>query len=93
MPGIDQIPVEFIKAGGRTFRYEFIKLLNSVWNNNELPEEWIIVPIYKKGDKTDYSNYSGLSVLSTMYKTSSNILLSRLTPYAGEITGDHQCGF
>jgi hypothetical protein len=24
---------------------------------------------------------------------SSNILLSRLIPYADEITGDHQCGF
>ena len=27
------------------------------------------------------------------YKTLSNILLSRLTWYAGEINGDHQCGF
>ena len=28
-----------------------------------------------------------------MYKILSNILLSRLTPNAEEITGDHQCGF
>jgi hypothetical protein len=28
-----------------------------------------------------------------MYKTSSNILLSRLTSYAEEIIGNHQCGF
>jgi sorting nexin-29 len=28
-----------------------------------------------------------------MYKIVSNILLSRLTPYAEEIIGDHQCGF
>ena len=28
-----------------------------------------------------------------MYKILSNILLSRLTPYAEEIIGDHQCGF
>jgi hypothetical protein len=27
------------------------------------------------------------------YKILSNILLSRLTPYAEEIMGDHQCGF
>jgi hypothetical protein len=26
-------------------------------------------------------------------KILSNILLTRLTPYADEITGDHQCGF
>jgi hypothetical protein len=31
--------------------------------------------------------------LSTTYKVLSNILQSRLTPYAEEITGDHQCGF
>jgi hypothetical protein len=61
-----------------------------------LPDQWkesIIVPIYKKGDKTDCSNYLGISLLSTLYKILSNILLSRLTPYVDEIIGDHQCGF
>jgi len=53
----------------------------------------IIIPIYMKGDKTDCSNYRGVSLLPTTYKTLSNILLSRLTPYAEEIIGDHQCGF
>ena len=60
-----------------------------------MPEEWkesIIVPIYKKGNKTDCSNYTGISHLSTMYKILSNILLSRLAPYAEEIIGDHLCG-
>ena len=61
-----------------------------------MPEEWkesIIVPIHKKGDKTDCNNYRGISLLPTTYKILSNILLSRLTPYAKEIIGDHQCGF
>jgi len=31
--------------------------------------------------------------LPTTYKILSTILLSRLTPYAEKITGDHQCGF
>jgi hypothetical protein len=52
----------------------------------------IIVPIHKKGDKTDYNNYRGISLLPTTYKILSNILLSRLIPYAEEIMGDHQCG-
>jgi hypothetical protein len=34
-----------------------------------------------------FSNYRGISLLSTRYKTLSNILLSRLTPYAEEIIG------
>jgi hypothetical protein len=95
-PGIDQIPSELIKAGGRTICSEIHKLINYIWNKEEMPEQWkeaIIVPSYKKGDKTDCSNYRGISLLSTTYKILSNILLSRFTPYAEEIIVEHLCGF
>ena len=62
----------------------------------ELPEEWkesIIVPIYKKGNKIDCSNYRSISFLPNTLEILCNILLSNLTPYAEEIIGDHQCGF
>jgi len=55
-PGIDQIPADLIKAGGKTIHCEIHKLTISIWNKEELPEEWkesITVPIYKKGKKTD----------------------------------------
>jgi len=93
-PGIDQIPAELIKAGCRTIRGEIHKLI-SIWNKQKLPDEWkesIIVPIYKKGDKTDCNNYRGISLVPTTYKVLSNILISRLIPYEEEVTGDHQCG-
>jgi hypothetical protein len=54
-------------------------------------EESTIVPVHKKGDKTDCNNYRGISLLSTSYKILSNILLSSLVPYTDEIIGDHQC--
>jgi len=79
-----------IKARDRTIHCEIHKLIISIWNKEELPEEWkesIIVPIYKKGDKTDCSNYRGISLLRTMYKILSIILLSRLTPYARKLLG------
>ena len=85
-----------IKAEGRTIRSEIHKLIHSIWNQEELPEEWkqpIIAPTYKNSDKTDCINYRGISRLSTTYKILSNILLSQLTPYAEEIIWDHQCGF
>jgi len=94
--GTDKIQAELIKTGGRTIRGQIQKLIISVRNKEELPEEWkqsIIVPFYKKGDKTDCNNYRGMSRLPTTYKILSNILLSRFTPYAEEIIGDHQCGF
>jgi hypothetical protein len=96
-PGIDQIPAEVMKArGGGTTHCEIHNFINFVWNKEELPEEWkesIDVPFYKKGDKTDCSNYMGISLSSTTYKILSSILLSMLTPHAGEIIGYHQCGF
>ena len=61
--GIDQIPAEMIEAGDSKIRCEIHKLTNSVWNKEELPEEWkesFIVPIYKKTYITDCSNYRGI---------------------------------
>jgi len=78
-PGIVQIQAELIKAEGKTFRCEIHRLIISIWNKEELSEEWkelIVVPIYKKGDKTVSSNYRGISVLLTTCKILSNILLS-----------------
>jgi len=57
------------------------------------PTQHKSAPIYKKSDKTDCINYRGISVLPATYKILSNILLSRLTPYAEEIIGYNQCGF
>jgi hypothetical protein len=50
-PGIYQIPAELIQAGGEILLSAIHKLINSVSNKEELPDQWkesIIVPIHKK---------------------------------------------
>jgi hypothetical protein len=45
---------------GWAIQCEIHKLVNCIWNKDQLPEPWkvsIIVPIYKKVNKTDCSNY------------------------------------
>jgi hypothetical protein len=72
------------------------KVVHSVWNKEELPDQWkesVIVPIHRKGDKTDCNNYQGISLLSTSYNTSSNFLHERLSLYVDEITGITSVGF
>jgi hypothetical protein len=94
--GSDQIPALLNKAGGQILLSVIHKLINSIWNKEELPDqrkESIIVPIHKKDDKSDCNNYHGISLLLTSYKMLSNIVLSKLSPYVDEIIGDHQCGF
>jgi hypothetical protein len=94
--GSDHIPAEIIQAGAKILLSAIHKLINSVWNKEELPDQWnesIIAPVHKKGDKTDCNNYCGISLLSTSYNILSNILLSKLSLYTDEIIGDHQCEF
>jgi hypothetical protein len=39
-PGTDQLPAELMKVGGRTIHAQIHKLTNSIWNKEELPEQW-----------------------------------------------------
>jgi hypothetical protein len=53
-PGSDQIPAELSQVGGEILRSENHKLINSIWNKEELPgqgKESIIAPVHKKGVK------------------------------------------
>jgi hypothetical protein len=55
-PGADQIPAELIKAGGETLCSEIHRLICSIWNKEELPQQWkesVIIPAHEKGDKID----------------------------------------
>jgi hypothetical protein len=52
----DQIAAELIQAGHKTLHFEIHKCFNSIWNKEELLQQWkefIIVPVYKMGDNCD----------------------------------------
>jgi hypothetical protein len=40
LPGIGQIPAEWIKADSRTICCNIHKLIDSIWNKEKLKEEW-----------------------------------------------------
>jgi hypothetical protein len=43
-----------------------------IWNKEELPHQWkesTVIPIHKKGDKTDSSNYQGCQLHTKFYPT------------------------
>jgi hypothetical protein len=94
--GTNQILAEFLKKGGETLRRRIHHLIKLIWTQHKIPEEWstgIIQPTHKKGDKLECSNYRAITLLNVTYKVLSGILYNRLTEYAEEILGDHQCGF
>jgi hypothetical protein len=67
-PGSDQIRPEVYQVGGETLVSVIHKLITSIWNKEEIPdqqEESIIVSVHKTDDKSDCNNYRGISLLST----------------------------
>jgi sorting nexin-29 len=95
-PGSELIPTKLIQARGEILYSKIHKLIISILNKAKFPDqrnESIIVPIHKKDDKIDCSNYRGMSLLSISYNILTNILFTKLSPYIDEIIRDRQCGF
>jgi hypothetical protein len=68
-PSSNQIPVEMVITKGWTIRYEIHKLINSIWNKEELPHQWkvsIFVPKVR---------YSQLAIIQYKIFLSSSLLL------------------
>lgn len=89
------IPAEILKEEGPALLSHIHALLFRVWEKEELPSELrdvLIVSIFKKGDKADCGNYSGISLLSATGKVLARILANRLLPLSEELS-ESQCGF
>jgi len=88
--GINPILAQSIKARGKTTVSEIHKLINSICNKEKLPEEWnesIVVPICKKGDKTDCSNFRRTS-LCQLY-TVQNVIQHRAFKFKSICKGNY----
>lgn len=76
-PGMDEITNEIIKYGGDTLLAELQILFNKIISDKTVPSEWresILIPIFKKGEKTDPKNYRGISLMSSVLKLFTKIL-------------------
>ena len=68
-PGPDLLLNEFFKNGSETLVIYLHKLFNKLFQIGYFPENWsesFIVPIFKKGDMNEVSNYRGITLLSTL---------------------------
>jgi hypothetical protein len=63
LPSSGQILAKLIQTGDITSLSVIHKLFNSMWNKDELPNQWrdsIILPIHKNGDKAVCKNDHGI---------------------------------
>jgi hypothetical protein len=64
-PGADKIPTKLIQMGWGTLHSEIHKHIKLIWNKKGLRHQWeesTAVRLDKNGDKTDCSNYRGISL-------------------------------
>ncbi|HEY6436402.1 MAG TPA: reverse transcriptase family protein, partial [Ignavibacteriaceae bacterium] len=97
-PGVDQMPYEFIKAGGPILIPYLTKIFNQILHSGIYPKEWalaIICSIFKSGDKNDPNNYRGISLLPSLSKLFDTILETRIRAWenSNSILDQNQAGF
>jgi hypothetical protein len=63
--------------------------LNNAYKRNKL----IIYPIYKKGEKFEFSNNRLITLLNTAYKIPATVISNRLTASADDLLSQGQNGF
>lgn len=76
--GENNINSEFLKLTGPDLATQIQNLIGCIWVNEQLPKDWIVCPIFKKGNTAKVENYRGISLLETSYKVLSLSVLKRL---------------
>ena len=85
--GPDELPAEFLKLGledDSTILQELHHTILVAWRTGTVPQLWkdaIITVLHKKKDKTECSNYRGISLVSHAGKILLKVVAARLSDY------------
>ena len=95
-PGDDSGVNEFLKHGGSGVRNKLLMIMNMIFEEEEVPNDFrknLIKPLYKKGDKSECRNYRDISLVFVGSKILSNMILLRLRDSVDKVLREEQFGF
>ena len=94
--GGDGIPIELFQI----LKDDAVEVLHSIcqqiWKTQQWPQNWkrsLIIPIPKKGNAKECSNYHTIALISNISKVMLKILQARLQQYVNRELPDVQAGF
>ena len=94
--GGDRIPVELFQI----LKDDDVKVLHSIcqqiWKTQQWPQDCkrsVFIPILKKGNAKEWSNYHTIALISHASKVMLKILQARLQQYVNRELADVQAGF
>jgi hypothetical protein len=94
--GIDELPIELIKAAGEAVITALTALCQQIWESNVWPQEWrrsLFLPLPKKGDLRLCSNYRTIALIPHASKIMLRIIQGRLATYIEREIPEGQAGF
>ena len=97
-PGPDGIPPIFFKKLSRALCYPLVLLFDYIYSVNVLPTIWkhsFVTPLFKKGSRSDISNYRPISLTCVMCKIFESVIKKSLLTHLNnnEIISENQHGF
>ena len=94
--GGNGIPAELFQI----LKYDAVKVLHSlfqqIWKTQQWPQDWkrsVFIPILKKGNAKECSNYCTIALISHASKVMLKILQARLQQHMNRELSDVQAGF
>ena len=94
--GGDRIPAEIFQI----LKDEAVKVLHSIcqqiWKTQQCPQDWkrlVFIPVPKKGNSKECSNYCTIALISHTSKVMLKILQAKLQQYMNQELPDVQAGF
>ena len=94
--GMDSITTELLKADIETTACLLEDLFRTVWETEEIPEDWncgLIVKLPKKGNLIDCGNWRGITLLSVPAKVMGRVIITRLHDAVDGMLREEQAGF
>ena len=94
--GVDNLPIELIKAAGVPAITALTALCQQIWTSNSWPQEWkrsIFLPLPKKGDLRLCSNYRTIALIPHASKILLKIIQDRLATHIEREMAEEQAGF
>lgn len=99
--GPDELPAEILKLGLKeepAILESLHNIIVAIWRGGEVPQKWkdaVIKVLHKKGDRTECSNYRGISLVSHAGKILLKVVASRLSASCEEnhLLPEEQHGF
>ena len=94
--GSDRIPLELFQILKDDAVKVLQKICQHIWKTQQWPQDWkrsVFIPIPKKGNAKECSNYHTIALISQASKVMLKILQARLQQYVNRELPDVQAGF